>query len=168
LGWHNVTKATRDAVTREIFEVNEQIRLQSFELVGPMAFPPDLTMRQLHVLVAASRQEGVTVQELAEALTTSAPTASGLVNRLADKGLVTRVEDEVDRRVRHVRLTEAGQETLTALDSAYERLLGEIVDLLDADELKAFRDNSLMTLDLIGRARAAREARRDQPAISST
>ena len=62
-----MTKATRDAVTREIFEVNEQIRLQSFELVGPMAFPPDLTMRQLHVLVAASREEGVTVHELANA-----------------------------------------------------------------------------------------------------
>ena len=47
-----MTKATRAALTREILELNEQIRLQCFELAGPMAFPPDLTMRQLHVLVA--------------------------------------------------------------------------------------------------------------------
>lgn len=151
-----MTKATRAALTREVLELNEQIRLQCFELAGPMAFPPDLTMRQLHVLVAASQPEGVTVHELAEALGTSAPTASGLVNRLAVKGLVTRVEDDADRRVRHVRLTEEGQETLTAMDSAYELFLGELVDLLDADELAAFRDNSLMMLDMIERARKHR------------
>jgi len=151
-----VTKPTRAALTREILELNEQIRLQCFELAGPMAFPPDLTMRQLHVLVAASQPEGVTVHELATALGTSPPTASGLVNRLADKGLVTRVEDDVDRRVRHIQLTEEGQETLTALDSAYERLLAEMVELLDVDELAAFRDNSRMMLDMVERARKHR------------
>jgi DNA-binding MarR family transcriptional regulator len=151
-----VTKATRAALTREVLELNEQIRLQCFELAGPMAFPPDLTMRQLHVLVAASQPEGVTVHELAAALGTSAPTASGLVNRLAVKGLVTRVEDDADRRVRHVRLTEEGQETLTAMDSAYELFLAELVDLLDADELAAFRNSSLMMLDMIERARKHR------------
>ena len=151
-----MTKATRDALTREIAALNEQIRIQCFELAGPSSFPDDLTMRQLHVLVAASQPEGVTLHALAEALSTSAPTASGLVNRLAEKGLVTRVEDETDRRVRHVQLTEAGQETLAALDFAYERLLTEIVDLLDTEELRAFRDNSQMTLDLIGRVRKHR------------
>jgi DNA-binding MarR family transcriptional regulator len=151
-----VTKPTRAALTREILEVNEKIRLQCFELAGPMAFPPDLTMRQLHVLVAASQPEGVTVHELATALGTSPPTASGLVNRLADKGLVTRVEDDLDRRVRHIQLTEEGQETLTALDSAYERLLAEMVELLDVDELAAFRDNSRMMLDMVERARKHR------------
>ena len=152
-----MTKPTRAALTREILELNEQIRLQCFELAGPMAFPPDLTMRQLHVLVAASQPEGVAVHELAKALGTSPPTASGLVNRLADKGLVTRVEDDADRRVRHIQLTDAGQETLTALDSAYERLLAEMVDLLDVDELAAFRDNSRMMLDMVERARKHRE-----------
>jgi DNA-binding MarR family transcriptional regulator len=151
-----VTKATRGALTREILELNEKIRLQCFELAGPMAFPPDLTMRQLHVLVAASQEEGVTVHELATALGTSAPTASGLVNRLAAKGLVTRTEDDADRRVRHVQLTDEGQETLTTMDSTYERLLGEMVELLDADELRAFRDNSRMLLDMVERTRKHR------------
>ena len=151
-----MTKATRAALTREILELNEQIRLQCFELAGPMAFPPDLTMRQLHVLVAASQPEGVAIHELATALGTSAPTASGLVNRLAAKGLVTRVEDDADRRVRHVQLTEEGQATLTALDSAYEHFLAEMVGLLDADELAAFRDHSQMMLDMVERARKHR------------
>jgi DNA-binding MarR family transcriptional regulator len=55
-----------------------------------------------------------------------------------------------------VQLTEEGQETLTALDSAYERLLGEMVALLDADELTAFRDNSRLMLDMVERARKHR------------
>lgn len=159
-----MTKATRVAMTREILELNEQIRLQCFELAGPMAFPHDLTMRQLHVLVAASRPEGVTVHELAETLGTSAPTASGLVNRLADKGLVTRVEDDEDRRVRHVQLTGQGTETLQALDSAYELFLREVVGLLDIDELTVFLANSRMMLDMIERARKQRSA---QPTMSS-
>ena len=158
-----MTKATRDALCRQIVELNEQIRIQSFALVGPMAFPPDLTMRQLHVMLAAAQPDGVTVHELAEALGTSAPTASGLVNRLAAKGLVTRVEDTDDRRVRHVRLTESGQDTLTQLDSAYDRLLGEMLDLLSDDELTQYRDGSELMLDMIDRARCKR-----QPTISST
>lgn len=151
-----MTKATRNALTREIFELNEQIRMQSFELVGPAAFPPDLTMRQLHVLVAAARPEGVTIHELAEALETSAPTASGLVNRLAEKGLVRRTEDPEDRRVRHVQLTDEGQATLSRLDSAYDRLLGEMVDLLQEDELEVYRNGSRLMLDMIERARKQR------------
>src|ERR1044072_2284744 len=43
-GGHNVTNPTRAPLPREILELNEQIRLQCFELAGPMAFPPDLTM----------------------------------------------------------------------------------------------------------------------------
>jgi DNA-binding MarR family transcriptional regulator len=157
-----VTKPTRDALRREVVEINEQLRVQSFALVGPMAFPADLTMRQLHVMFAAAQPDGVTIHELAETLGTSAPTASGLVNRLAAKDLVTRVEDAVDRRVRHVRLTSAGQETLTKLDSAFGSLLGEIVNLLDNDELTQYRDASQLMLDLIARVQRERH-----PTISS-
>ncbi|HUP99811.1 MAG TPA: MarR family transcriptional regulator, partial [Aeromicrobium sp.] len=137
-------------------------------MVGPLPAPPDLTMRQLHVLLAAARAEGVTLNHLADGLEVSMPTASGLVDRLAAKGLVTRVEDEADRRVRHVQLTEAGHDTLAQLDSAFNRLLVEMLELLADDELVTFRDNSLMMLDMIERTRANRGTRELQPTISST
>lgn len=146
--------ANREELCREIFELNEQIRVQSFALVGPKAFPPDLTMRQLHVLLAAAASESVTVHQVAEALEISAPTASGLVDRLADKGLVTKVEDSADRRVRHVQLTPDGEQIISQLDSAYDRLLGDMLDLLEDDELAAYRDGSNLMLSMIERARA--------------
>lgn len=151
-----MTNTTRAALTSEVLELNEQICSQSMEMVGPLPAPPDLTMRQLHVLLAAARTDGVTVHQLADGLEISMPTASGLVDRLASKGLVTRVEDETDRRVRHVRLTDEGHSTLAQLDSSFNRLLVEMLELLDDDELATFRDNSRMMLGMIERAREKR------------
>jgi DNA-binding MarR family transcriptional regulator len=148
----NTTRALRD----EIFGLNEQIRTQSFALVGPIAFPPELTMRQLHVLSATARADGLTVHQLAETLNIATPTASGLVDRMADKGLLQRIGDETDRRVRHVHLTPAGQEMITQLDSAFDRVLDELLDLLDADELTEFRNHFQLMLDVIERARMKR------------
>lgn len=154
----NTTRALRD----EIFDLNEQIRVESFALVGPIAFPPELTMRQLHVLSATARTDGLTVHQLAETLSIATPTASGLVDRLAEKGLLQRIGDEADRRVRHVHLTEAGQEMISQLDSAFDRMLDELMDLLDDDELTEFRNHFHLMLTVIERARAKR-ADQDQP-----
>lgn len=149
----NTTRALRE----EIFDLNEQIRVQSFALVGPIAFPPELTMRQLHVLSATARMDGLTVHQLAETLNIATPTASGLVDRLAEKGLLQRIGDETDRRVRHVHLTPAGQEMITQLDSAFDRVLNELLDLLDADELNEFRNHFRLMLSVIERASTKRD-----------
>jgi len=148
----NTTRALRD----EIFGLNEQIRVKSFALVGPIAFPPELTMRQLHVLSATARADGLTVHQLAETLNIATPTASGLVDRLAEKGLLQRIGDETDRRVRHVHLTEPGQEMITLLDTAFDRMLEELLDLLDADELIEFRNHFKLMLSVLERAQAKR------------
>lgn len=145
----------RGSLVAELAHLNEQIRTQSFALVGPVSFPSDLTMRQVHVLLAA-QADGVSVHELADALTISAPAASGLVDRLAAKGLVTRVEDNADRRVRHVMITDAGRTMLSQMNSAFDRLHDELVDLLDVDELRVFRDNSQLMLNMIERLRDSR------------
>ena len=148
----NTTRALRD----EIFDLNEKIRTQSFALVGPLEFPPDLTMRQLHVLSAVARMEGLTVHQLAETLQIATPTASGLVDRLSEKGLMERVGDEADRRVRHLHLTANGAETIGQMDTAFDRLLDEMLGLLDGEELTVFRDHFRLMLTMIERARAKR------------
>jgi len=148
----NTTRALRD----EIFDLNEQIRTESFALVGPLEFPPDLTMRQLHVLSAVARIEGLTVHQLAETLDIATPTASGLVDRLVEKGLMERVGDETDRRVRHLHLTPTGAETIGQMDTAFDRLLDEMLGLLDGEELTVFRDHFRLMLTMIERARAKR------------
>jgi DNA-binding MarR family transcriptional regulator len=138
--------AHRDALIREIFEIREELRSRFVTLLEPMAFPPDLTMRQLHVLLSIANTDGLTVHELGARFGIAAPTASGLIDRLVDKGLVTKLPDPSDRRIRRLELTDAGHETLTQLDSAFSRILGESISRLERDELTTLRDYSAMLL----------------------
>ena len=61
--------------------------------------------------------------KLGALLGVSAPTASGLVERMVEKGLISRSDDVDDRRVRRLHPTEAGLDTMRRLDSMFERAL---------------------------------------------
>lgn len=111
------------------------------------SLPPDLTMRQLHVLLTIAHADGMTVHQLSEMFDISTPTASGLVDRLADKELVAKVPDRTDRRVRRLELTDKGLETLSQLDSHFSRMMGEAISQLNHEELIVMRDYSALLLD---------------------
>ena len=51
----------------------------------------------------------LTMGELAEGLSVTTPSATGLINPLADMGFVVRERDEEDRRVVRVRLSERAE-----------------------------------------------------------
>ena len=69
-----------------------------------------LTTQQAHVLVTLMRASGgsMTLKELEEHFCAAQSTVAGLVTRLEKKGLVEGFSDSEDRRVKRVRLTEAG------------------------------------------------------------
>lgn len=142
---------------REIFELRQQLRARFISLLEPMAFPPDLTMRQMHVLLTIANTDGLKMNELGDRFGVSKPTATGLIDRLADRGLVKKLRDPDDRRVRRLQLTDAGRDTLSQLDSAFSRVLGEAVSLLDRDELTTLRDYSALLLKAADRIREAEE-----------
>jgi DNA-binding MarR family transcriptional regulator len=58
---------------------------------------------------------------VAELIGISLPTATGLVGRMEDRGLVRREHDDHDRRVVNVRLTPDGLEELSGLHAARRR-----------------------------------------------
>lgn len=72
-----------------------------------------LTIRQLKVLLLVHLEGPLVGHDLAHRLGVSAPTVSGLVDRLAD-----RVADPQDRRVRRVGLTAAGERLVDDLLTA--------------------------------------------------
>jgi len=59
-----------------------------------------------------------TVKELAERLGLSVPGTSRNVDGLLRRGYLERREDAVDRRMKRLRLTDAGREVLTAVNTA--------------------------------------------------
>ena len=77
----------------------------------------DLSLTQVKAMCALSLEE-MTVKELAERLGLSLPGASRAVDGLVARDLLHRREDAADRRMKRLRCTDAGHETLDRLDEA--------------------------------------------------
>lgn len=144
----------RSALLAELFELNSQVHDRAMGLVGPMPMPPDLTMQQVRVLGQIVKKPGIAGHELGELMQISAPTASGLIDRLVEKGLVTRFDDPDDRRVRRLRPTADGIDVIRQMDSMFGRALGVTIKLLTLDDLKVLREGSLLMLRAMDRAAA--------------
>lgn len=144
----------RAAVVQELFDINSRVHDRAIGLVGPMPLPPDLTMQQVRVLSHITKDPGITGHQLGERLSVSAPTASGLIDRLVEKGLVTRVDDAVDRRVRRLHATELGLDVIREMDSMFGRVMGVVIQLLSLEDLELLLRGSRAMLDALERARA--------------
>ena len=144
----------RAAVARDLFELNSQVHDRALGLVGPMPMPPDLTMQQVRVLGHVTKDPGIAGHELGERLGVSAPTASGLIDRLVEKGQITRVDDPSDRRVRRLHPTELGLDVIREMDSMFGRALGVLIQHMSLDDLEVLRRGSLAMLDALERAQA--------------
>jgi DNA-binding MarR family transcriptional regulator len=78
---------------------------QMFAILGEL----DLTMTQMKALgMLEDVVEEVSVKDLSERLGLSLPATSRTVDGLLRRGLLSRQEDTEDRRIKRVRLTEAG------------------------------------------------------------
>jgi DNA-binding MarR family transcriptional regulator len=81
----------------------------------------ELTLTQVKALHALADQE-LSVRELAQKLNLSLPGASRAVDALVERELVTRREDQADRRMKRLGTTPTGLQALARLDES--RLVG--------------------------------------------
>jgi DNA-binding MarR family transcriptional regulator len=95
----------------------------------------DLSFSQLRALfVLADCSEELAVHELATRLGSSVATAGRAVHALARAELVTRREDEQDRRVKRVRLAERGRLLVAEFVQAHRAAVRECVEALTEHE----------------------------------
>lgn len=146
----------RDALLAEIFSLHDRLRALSLALVGPVDLPADLTMQQLRVLGVVAHEPGLTGQELRARLGVSAPTASGLVDRLVDKGFLERTDDTADRRVRRLQLTDEGRRLLGGLGDSMGRLFEAVVPPISAADLRTIKAGSEVLVRVVEAAVADR------------
>jgi DNA-binding MarR family transcriptional regulator len=110
--------------------------LGTFEKIGEL----DLTFTQLKALCVLESDDdgqGRSVKALAESLGVSLPAMSRAVDGLFERGFVGREEDSVDRRMKRVRLTDAGRAAPLALNEARLSALHELMDSLDDEQAEA-------------------------------
>ncbi len=95
----------------------------------------EMSLAQVHILTTLSVQGPMTVGALAEELAISAPSATGLVDRLVDRGLVERERASDDRRTVRVSLTESGGETALQIHGVRPSEFHDVLHELSDEEL---------------------------------
>lgn len=93
----------------------------------------DLTEAQFNVLFALKFTEGnITQAELGKRLVVTRASITSVLDKLESKELVRRVDVPDNRRIHHVRLTDAGTELIETVEPIYQ---AEVHDVLtDFDE----------------------------------
>jgi DNA-binding MarR family transcriptional regulator len=85
-------------------------------------------------LATIKRDGPITLSQLAAQEQVAAPTATKLVDKLADQGLVTRQQDRIDKRVCRVEITGDGREKLESIRvRRTEWLAGRLGDLTPSE-----------------------------------
>ncbi|PQD97141.1 MarR family transcriptional regulator [Pradoshia eiseniae] len=93
-----------------------------------------ITGSQFHLLNTIHKEKVSNVKRLAEELDVKSSAITVMLERLVQSGLVSRVQDESDRRSVLVTLTDAGEEVLVKAKNYSRDILMNYARLLDEDE----------------------------------
>jgi DNA-binding MarR family transcriptional regulator len=96
----------------------------------------DITMPQLKILVLLYIRGNLKMSNLASELQVTMATATGLVDRLVERGYIIRESLPEDRRVVLCRLSESGQKTVSSIWESAGKRSQELLEALDNDHLQ--------------------------------
>lgn len=128
-----MSTSTTDSATLDRLE--ELISRVSRHLAARTGGETGLSPSQRLVLRALS-QSRMQVSDVAGTLGVTLSAATGLIDRMARAGLVTRERDRGDRRVVWVKLTSEGRQTLAAVDEARRQAVAQAVSRMSAEEVE--------------------------------
>ena len=95
-----------------------------------------LSFTHFHIVSLLERHGEMPMSRLADMLDVSDSNASGVVDRLEERGYVERIRVPDDRRVVHVRTTEAGRQMLAEAEVLKDEMVEKVLDRLDASQLE--------------------------------
>ena len=94
-----------------------------------------VSMAQLHVMHLLERHGELAMSRLAETLDVSLSAATGLVDRVEERGFVERIRVPSDRRIVLVRITAAGRQMLEDVEVLRVGIIEQVLDELDEAQL---------------------------------
>jgi DNA-binding MarR family transcriptional regulator len=95
-----------------------------------------VSMAQLHIMYTLQRAGEMTMSHLADVLNVSLSNATGLIDRLEERGFIERHGVPTDRRIVLVRVTPTGQAMLAEVDALSDELLRSVLGRLPASQLR--------------------------------
>jgi DNA-binding MarR family transcriptional regulator len=96
----------------------------------------EISMTHFHLLSMLERHGSITMSRIAELLGVSVSNATGLIDRIEERGLVERIRVPSDRRVVHVALTDKGRQTLHEIELFKEDMINGVLSRLDERQLR--------------------------------
>ncbi len=100
----------------------------------------DLSLAQHEILLTIRRYPGLTQRELSEKLLVVKSNATALLKKLEARGLVDRVTDAHDSRVKRLSLTHAGNELVERSFALQSEVVKAMVSVMTDDELDVMDD----------------------------
>ncbi len=94
----------------------------------------DYSLAQIASLFILDEKGELTIKQVAGSLERSVSATSRLLDQLASRGMITRREDEQDRRVKRVTITEQGRALIETLQLLRADVQIEIMEYLSPDE----------------------------------
>jgi DNA-binding MarR family transcriptional regulator len=94
-----------------------------------------VSMAQVHILYTVQRNGEMTMSQLADVLSVSDSNATGLIDRMAERGFVVRERVPEDRRVVVVKVTDAGERLLREVDALSDEILRSVLGRLTPSQL---------------------------------
>lgn len=94
-----------------------------------------VSMTQLHVMSMLERHGDISMSRLAEMIDVSLSSATGLVDRMEERGYLERLRVPDDRRVVLVRISETGRKLLDEIEVLRTEMLRTVLDRMDPDQL---------------------------------
>ena len=95
----------------------------------------NLTLPQFNILrILRGAGEGISVQTVKERMLEPSPNTTRLIDKLAEKGFVIRMQSNSDKRVRNLEITEQGLTILSQVDEVFDEM--SLKDNLTQQEAK--------------------------------
>ena len=119
-----------------VLVTGEMLKKEANRLFAPLG----ITGAQFNVLILlfAQTEDGTMSQsDLGRLLTVHRSNVTGLVDRLEAQGLVQRQDDQKDRRVHRIALTETGRETARRAEDLYLGRIHRIMSVLEPPQWRA-------------------------------
>jgi DNA-binding MarR family transcriptional regulator len=130
-----IREPSKEDLIGSILQLTDRAFRQLLPMVPKEWLRLDLTMPQLKVVLLLFISGPSRMSEIASALGVSLATATGVVDRLVERDILTREGDPGDRRVVLCRLSEKGGELMSGLWQLSRDQAGELMRSLASPQL---------------------------------
>ncbi len=134
-----ITEGNKEKLIQSTLELADRGFRELFPFVPKEWLSLDLTASQLRTLLLLFTNGPTRMSEIASQLGISMATATGVIDRMVERGIVVRESDPNDRRIVLCRVSPEGERTVSGLWQSWSKRGEEMLRALDRPRLLAVR-----------------------------